>query len=123
MAALALLMSMAVVTNTWAGDEIPIPLIEIPPGNDGGGDGNGGGNPDPKSPAQIPYITQDGHTLYLYSGCVGGTLVLLDEFEDEVYSIQMTDEMDEIILPSSLSGTYTILVIQGSLTFGAEIEL
>ena len=132
MAALALLMSMAVVTNTWAGDEIPIPLIEIPPGGGNGGGGNnggpgddngGGGNEDPKSPVQIPYITQDGHTLYLYSGCVGAELVLLDEFEDEVYSIQMTDEMDEILLPSTLSGTYTILVIRGGLTFGAEIEL
>ena len=71
--ALMLLMSTASVMNTWAGDEIPIPLIEIPPGGGNGGGGNnggpgddngGGGNEDPRSIVQIPYITQDGHTLY-----------------------------------------------------------
>ena len=127
LAALTLVMSTVGVTNTWAGDEIPISLDPITPGGGNGGPGNdggsGGGNPGPRSIEEIPTITQDGHTLYLYSGCAGGTLVLLDEFEDEVYSIQMTDVMDEILLPSTLSGTYTILVIRGGLTFGAEIEL
>jgi len=134
MAALALVMSTVGVTNTWAGDEIPIPLDPIPPGggNGGGGNnsgpggdgnGNGGDEPGPRSITEIPTITQDGHILYIYDGCAGAELVLQDEFEEEVYSIQITDEMDEIILPSSLSGTYTILVIRGDNAFGGEIEL
>ena len=132
LAALTLVMSTVGVTNTWAGDEIPIPLDPIPPGPGNGGGGNngsglgngsGGDKPDPKSITEIPTITQDAHTLYIYDGCAGGTLVLLDEYEEEVYSIQITDAMDEIILPSSLSGTYTILLIRGDNTFGGEIEL
>ena len=127
----SLLMLTAGVTNTWAGDEIPIPLDPIPPGGGNGGNnggpgddgGSGGGDPFPRSLPETPTITQDGHTLYIYDGCAGGTLVLLDEYEEEVYSIQITDAMDEIILPSSLSGTYTILLIRGDNTFGGEIEL
>jgi hypothetical protein len=40
-----------------------------------------------------------------------------------VYSTAITEETDEITLPSTLSGTYEIRLIRGSQTFGAEIGL
>ena len=132
-AILALLMQGIVSNNVWADGGGSVPFIILPPGgDDGGGDnplpggpGNGGGGdePNPKSPVQMPTIVQDGYTLYIISGCAGATLILRDEYETEVYSTLITDETDEITLPSTLSGTYEIRLIRGSITFGGEIEL
>ncbi len=128
----ALVMSASLVSTTWAAEEDPIPLIIIPGGNGGntpppGGSGDDGGSggehSGPKSPVLMPTIVQDGYTLYIISGCAGSTLQLLDEFETVVYSTTITDETEEITLPSTLSGTYEIRLIRGSLTFGGEIEL
>ena len=133
MAVLALLMQGVVSNNVWADGDDPIPFIILPPGGDGGdaplpgGPGNNGGSggehEDPKSPVQMPTVVQDGYTLYIISGCTGATLSLRDEYETEVYSTLITDETDEITLPSTLSGTYEIRLIRGSITFVGEIEL
>ena len=134
---LTLVMSVSGVTNVWADGDDPVPFIILPPGgDDGGGDvplpggpsdddggGSGGDKPNPKSPVQMPTVVQDGYTLYIISGCTGATLILRDEYETEVYSTQITDETDEIVLPSALSGTYEIRLIRGSQTFVGEIEL
>ncbi len=131
---LSLVMSASGVPNVWADGGDTVPFIILPPGgDDGGGDvpplpggpGNGGGGdkPDPKSPVQMPTIVQDGYTLYIISGCTGATLILRDEYETEVYSTLITDETDEITLPSTLSGTYEIRLVRGSITFAGEIEL
>ena len=135
-AVLALVMQGVVSNNVWADGDDPVPFIILPPGgDDGGGDaplpggpgdndgGSGGGNAGPKSPVQMPTVMQDGYTLYVISGCAGATLILRDEYETEVYSILITDETDEITLPSTLSGTYEIRLVRGSLTFAGEIEL
>ena len=129
--AMTLMVSSMVNNNVWADGDDPVPFIILPPGGDGGGDigggddggGSGGGNSDPKSPVLMPTIVQDGYTLYIISGCSGATLILRDEYETEVYSTPITDETDEITLPSTLSGTYEIRIIRGSITFGGEIEL
>ena len=129
---LALLMQGVVSNNVWADGDDPISFIILPPEGGGdaplpggsGGDDNGvGGEPRPKSPVQMPTVVQDGHTLYFYSGCAGSTLQIRDEFETVVYSTGITDETDEITLPSTLSGTYEIRLIRGSNTFVGEIEL
>ena len=100
-----------------AGDPLPI----IPgPGDDNGGSGL---NPHPKSPVLLPSVFQDDHTLYLYSGCTGATLRLLDADEEEVFSMEITDEMDEICIPSTLIGTYRLEIIRGAFTFYCYIEL
>ena len=132
-AVLALLMSTAGVNNVWADGDDPIPFIILPPGGDGGiipplpggsgDDGGDGGHAGPKSPVQMPTVVQDGYTLYITSGYAGATLILRDEYETEVYRTAITDETDEITLPSTLSGTYEIRLIRGSLTFVGEIEL
>ena len=137
LAVLALVMQGVVSNNVWADGDDPVPFIILPPGgDDGGGDaplpggsgdddggGSGGEKPLPKSPVQMPTIVQDGYTLYIISGCAGATLILRDEYETEAYSTQITDETDEITLPSTLSGTYEIRLIRGSITFVGEIEL
>ena len=134
-AILALLMSTAGVNNVWADGDDPIPFIILPPEGEGGdipplpggpGDDGGGGSGEhsnPKSPVQMPTIVQNGHTLYIISGCAGATLILRDEYETEVYSTAITEEIDEITLPSTLSGTYEIRLIRGSQIFVGEIEL
>lgn len=97
-----------------AGDPLPL----------GPGDDNSPvGHPLPKSPLQLPSVYQDGHTLYLYSGCTGATLRLLDADEEEVFSTEITDEMDEICIPSTLIGTYRLEIIRGAFTFYCYIEL
>ena len=130
-------MSASGVTTVWADGDDPVPFIILPPGDDGGGDaplpggasgddGGGagsGGHSRPKSPVQMPTIVQEGYTLYIISGCTGATLILRDEYETEVYSTLITDETDEITLPSTLSGTYEIRLVRGSITFVGEIEL
>ena len=135
MVVLALVMQGVVSNNVWADGDDPVPFIILPPGgDDGGGDaplpggpgnngGSGGEDPLPKSPVQMPTVVQDGYTLYIISGCAGATLILRDEYETEVYSTLITDETDEITLPSTLSGTYEIRLIRGSQTFVGEIEL
>ena len=134
---LSLVMSASGVPNVWADGGDTVPFIILPPGgDDGGGDnplpggsgdddggGSGGGHTGPKSPVQMPTVVQDGYSLYIISGCTGATLILRDEYETEVYSTLITDETDEITLPSTLSGTYEIRLIRGSLTFVGEIEL
>ena len=134
---LSLVMSASGVPNVWADGGDTVPFIILPPGgDDGGGDnplpggsgdddggGSGGGHTGPKSPVQMPTVVQDGYSLYIISGCTGATLILRDEYETEVYSTLITDETDEITLPSTLSGTYEIRLVRGSLTFAGEIEL
>ena len=134
-AVLALLMPTTGVTNVWADGDDPIPFIILPPEGEGGdipplpggpGDDGGGGSGEhsnPNSPVQMPTVVQDGYTLYIIRGCAGATLILRDEYETEVYSTAITDETDEITLPSTLSGTYEIRLIRGSQTFVGEIEL
>ena len=135
MMAMTLMVSAVVSNNVWADGDDPISFFILPPGGDGGGDdplpggsggddnGGGGERPLPKSPVQMPTVVQDGYTLYFYSGCAGSTLQIRDEFETVVYSTAITDDTDEITLPSTFSGTYEIRLIRGSNTFVGEIEL
>ena len=134
MMAMTLMVSAVVSNKVWADGDDPIPFFILPPegggdaplpgGNGGGGDDNGGGGEvKPKSPVQMPTVVQDGYTLYFYSGCAGSILQIRDEFETVVYSTGITDETDEITLPTTLSGTYEIRLIRGSQTFVGEIEL
>ena len=97
----------------------PLPLIISGPGNDN----HSGEHSYPKSPILVPSVYQDGNTLYLYSGCTGATLRLLDEDEEVVYSVKITDEMDEICIPSTFVGTYRLEIVRGAFTFYCYIEL
>ena len=82
----------------------------------------GNGN-NPRSPVLMPEFYLDGYTLTAGSYTVGSTVVLKDEDGEVVFTSYIYVEGDTITLPSTLSGTYTIEVTRGSLTFVGEIEL
>ena len=76
-----------------------------------------------RTPVPIPEFYLDGYTLTAGSYTVGSTVELKDVDGDVVFTSYIYVEGDTIVLPSTLSGTYTIEVTRGSLTFVGEIEL
>lgn len=81
------------------------------------------GNGDfPRSPILVPVLYIDGYTLTASDNTLGSTIQLLDENDNVVFSSYVAIE-GEILLPATLSGTYTILVIRDDATFEGEIEL
>lgn len=80
-------------------------------------------NPQPKSPVVPPSVSIDGHTLYLYSGCAGATLQVVDGQDEVVYTTEIPDEIEEIELPETLVGEYELQILRGNFCFYATIEL
>ena len=81
-------------------------------------------NGDPnRSPVLVPEFYQDGYTLTAGSYTVGSTVELLDENDNVVFTSYVYIEGDTIVLPATLSGTYTIRVTRDGTTFVGEIEL
>ena len=76
-----------------------------------------------RSPVLVPEFYLDAHTLTAGSYTVGSTVELKNEDGEVVFTSNIYVEGDTITLPSTLSGTYTIEVTRGSLTFVGEIEL
>ena len=50
-------------------------------------------------------------------------MVLIDENDNEVFSQEIEDDTDQIVLPATLSGTYEIRIYRGNYMFYGEIEL
>ena len=82
-----------------------------------------GKTPLPKSPIIKPQIGIEDYTLYIYSGCEDATLVLVDENDNDVFSQEIEDDTDQIVLPTTLSGTYELRIYRGNFMFYGEIEL
>ena len=95
----------------------PVPLATVKHEN------TGGTEPLPKSPVIKPQIGIEDYTLFIYSGCEDATLVLVDENDNEVFSQEIEDDTDQIVLPTTLSGTYEIRIYRGNYMFYGEIEL
>ena len=91
-----------------------IPLDNVPTTPDNGGH--------PRSPILVPVLYIDGYTLTASDNTLGSTIQLLDENDNVVFSTYVAIE-GEIYLPTTLSGTYTILVIRDDATFEGELEL
>lgn len=98
-----------------------VPLVFNVNGDNAGG--NTGLPTGPRSPIVMPSVTQDSHTLYLYSGCDNASLVLLDENGDSVYTAAITAGTTQIVLPSYLVGEYELRIIRGGVVFYTVIEL
>ena len=82
------------------------------------------GNSMPKSPVEPPMVSLDDHTLYLYDVAYDFTLMLVDENDDVVYSTFVPANTASLVLPSTLTGTYTLMLIpNGTYYFEGEIEL
>ena len=81
------------------------------------------GNGDfPRSPILVPVLYIDGYTLTASDNTLGSTIRLLDENDNVVFSTYVAIE-GEINLPTTLSGTYTILVIRDDAAFIGELNL
>lgn len=77
----------------------------------------------PHAPIRRPSVAQDGHTLYLYSGCDYATIQLIDQSETVVFTEDVPEGTETLLLPSYLTGVFELRIIRGSFTFVAEIEL
>ncbi len=81
-----------------------------------------GGNPLPKSPVEPPMASLDDHTLYIYDVAYDFTLMLVDENDDVIYSTFVSANTASVVLPSTLTGTYTLMLIpNGTYYFEGEI--
>ena len=65
-----------------------------------------GGNP--KTPAYPWYITQDGNVLTMSATPCDYTLSLYDEDDELVYSAFLPAGTTQVVLPTTLSGTFEI---------------
>ena len=93
-------------------------LIITGPGDDGGGE-----LIIPKAPVTPPVVAQDGHTLYIISGCDDTTLSIVDEYDNEAYSTTIQAGTTLLVLPEWLQGTYELRILRGQYMFYTEIEL
>ena len=97
-----------------AAESVDDPLILVPtiPNN---------GNP-ARSPILTPVFYLDGYTLTAADNTLGSTVELIDANDNVVFTTYVSIEGD-IQLLTTLSGTYTIEVVRGGITFIGEIEL
>ena len=83
-----------------------------------------GGVLTPKSPTQVPLVSIDNHTIYLYDVDYDLTLEILDEEEQTVYTVFIAANTASIVLPSSLQGDYWLVLYPGSsICYVGEVSL
>lgn len=73
----------------------------------------------PKGPVIIPEVAIEDYTLYFTTPCYGCTLRLVDEDDNVVYTTIITS--DTLVLPSYLSGTYELQIVQGFYYFFGDV--
>lgn len=98
------------------GTIIPLQVNWEEPGNDTPGS--------PKSPPQVPTVYIDGSTLHFsvaYSELI--SLVLNDTLGTPIYSTTLPIGATSLVLPSTLSGTYTLYIYLGGYVFCGQINL
>ena len=77
-----------------------------------------------RGPVFCPNVDLDGHTLYLYNIGYSFTLALRDENDNYVYVTNVPAGSTSIVLPSDLSGDYTLVLYPGGdYYFEGEITL
>ena len=80
----------------------------------------GGGH---KGPVQPPYVTLDDHTLYIWSQHSGYALTLLDDNDTVVYQSYVAAGVQYAVLPTTLSGSYTLVLSDDTYMFTGVIDL
>lgn len=78
--------------------------------------------PNGRGPVYIPSVTIDGYTLYFWDAA-DFTISIVDDEEQVVYTTFVPANQTSVVLPTTLSGSYTIEVIRGSQTFVGVILL
>ena len=81
------------------------------------------GNGYPKSPVQVPYVTLDDHTLYIWSQHGGYTLTLLDDNDAVVYQTYVAAGVQYAVLPTTLSGSFTLQLSDDTYLYTGMIDL
>lgn len=82
------------------------------------------GNPVGKSPVQPPAVYLDGHSLYFGESYADAVPVeLRDASGNVVYSDYLPAGVQTLSLPTTLSGTYTLLIYMGNYVFAGQINL
>ena len=76
-----------------------------------------------KEPIMCPFIFIENHTLYFDTPCDGCTLNIVDENDVVVYTLVIPSGTTSLMLPSILSGEYTIQIIRGNYLFYGTINL
>jgi hypothetical protein len=77
----------------------------------------------PKGPVQVPYVTLDDHTLYIWSQHNGYTLTLYDDNDTVVYQSYVAPGTQMVSLPTTLSGSYTLLLSDDTYLYTGVIDL
>jgi hypothetical protein len=72
------------------------------------------GKPIPRSPICPPYLEMEGRTLYFDTDHAAFTVMLVDEDEQVVYQVAVPSTVDEIELPSTLSGVFELQIYDGT---------
>ena len=101
--------------NNGQGEQIDLQVNIINPGGV-----LGGGH---KGTVQPPYVTYLDHTLYIWSQHSGFTLTLIDGSDNVVYQTYLPAGVQFCALPSSLSGSYTLLLSDDTYLFTGLIDL
>lgn len=77
----------------------------------------------PKSPLMPPSVSLEDHTLYFETPCDGCTLNIVDENNVVIYTLVIPTGTTSLVLPSTLSGEFTIEIIRGNYLFYGTIDL
>ena len=75
------------------------------------------------APVQVPYVTLDDHTLYIWSQHSGFTLTLIDDSDTVVYQTYLPAGVQFCALPSTLSGSYTLQLSDDTYLYTGMIGL
>ena len=99
----------------FPGEPIPLSILNDDHGLETG---------NPKSPDETPVVSLDDHTLYFadaFSEVVA--IELKDASDTVVYSTNLPVSTQTLVLPATLSGTYTLFLYVGGLCFYGQITL
>ena len=107
------------VCNAQTPKVTPLEFKETVDNNGSGGEGDR-----PKGDCNIsPFVALLGRTLFIYEGCDDTTLRLIDGSDNVAFTQYITTGTTQVVLPSTLSGTYELQIIRGQYLFYTEIEL
>ena len=80
-------------------------------------------NPPVKGPVQVPYVTLDDHTLYIWSQHSGFTLTMYDDNDNVVYQTYVYAGMQMVSVPTTLSGSFTLILSDDTYMYTGTIDL
>lgn len=74
----------------------------------------GAGHPIGRNPISLPTVYQEDNILYFETGHVEFTITLVDESGETAYQLTVPDDVDIVVLPTTLSGDYELRIYDGS---------